>query len=178
MKNRKSTCFGFTLIELLVVVLIIGILASVALPQYKKAVWKSRFAEVYTIVNAIEKSIELYVMENGYSAAATSLEPDDLNIDALSGFTPTSVGGETSYCSKYACYRITGETGFYSWEADLYEDAKHPSYETQISEMSGTLNADGSDWYRSCYWEPGIPTEKLGKALCQSTKWNDVAEGF
>ena len=56
---------GFTLIELLVVVLIIGILAAVAVPQYQKTVWKSRAAQLYTDAKALYEAQQAYRMANG-----------------------------------------------------------------------------------------------------------------
>nr|QGT50748.1 hypothetical protein Elusimicrob2101_0110 [uncultured Elusimicrobia bacterium] len=56
---------GFTLIELLVVVLIIGILSAVALPQYEKAVEKSRLAEVYSVVHALRRNFEICDLSGG-----------------------------------------------------------------------------------------------------------------
>ncbi len=58
--NRK----GFTLIELMVVVLIVGILSSIALPQYQKAIKKARATEAITVGKKILEAEKVYFLEN------------------------------------------------------------------------------------------------------------------
>lgn len=65
MKNREGGIKGFTLIELLVVVLIIGILASIALPQYQKAVFKSRVTEAFTNLKTMKNALVVCELANG-----------------------------------------------------------------------------------------------------------------
>ena len=71
MKNKNSYKRGFTLIELIVVVLIIGILASVALPQYQKAVEKARAAEAWSTLGDIQRAIEIKLLEDGKTTGNT-----------------------------------------------------------------------------------------------------------
>ena len=81
MLNKQK--MGFTLIELLVVVLIIGILASVALPQYQKAVLKARVTEIKAFLNAAEKGLEIYLMENSSPSEGGIIGELDLDLSAF-----------------------------------------------------------------------------------------------
>ena len=74
MKNR-----AFTLIELLVVVLIIGILAAIALPQYQRAVLRARFVEVKIDIEALYQAQQRYHLANGEYAT----NKDDLDIQII-----------------------------------------------------------------------------------------------
>ncbi len=71
---------GFTLIELLVVVLIIGILAAVALPQYQKAVERARMAEAVANVRSIAQAHQVYYLTHGNYLTDQDMEKLDITI--------------------------------------------------------------------------------------------------
>ena len=100
MKNR-----AFTLIELLVVVLIIGILAAVALPQYQKAVEKSRMAEAVMMIRKIAQLQQVYFLANGEYATLENIS--GLGIDIPHAST-VSVVGQDRLVTKDFAYTCQG----------------------------------------------------------------------
>lgn len=77
-KISKKFTKGFTLLELLVVVLIIGILAGIALPQYRRAVGKAELAQVISATKAVQNAQDrFYLVNNKY---ATSFDMLDINL--------------------------------------------------------------------------------------------------
>ena len=84
---------GFTLIELLVVVLIIGILAAIALPQYEKAVAKARMTEGIMAVEEIARANRMYYMANGqYSRDINDLDVSYTGNGVYGNSIPANIG--------------------------------------------------------------------------------------
>ena len=77
---------GFTLIELLVVVLIIGVLASVALPQYRRAVARSRYQQLVIMGTKIADAEKLHHMATG----AFTIDFSELDLDFVGTVTSTT----------------------------------------------------------------------------------------
>lgn len=90
--NKK----GFTLIELLVVVLIIGILAAVALPQYFKAVEKSRATEALSVMGSVAAAMERARLVSSTNVYPTTLSTLDIEFSDVSGSPVTGSSWNTN----------------------------------------------------------------------------------
>ena len=144
-----TTSAGFTLIELLVVVLIIGILAAVAVPQYQLAVDKSKFASNMPLLDATRTAQEAYYLANGQYAT----EFDQLDMQIPKSFTiklPDSMGGDcwkngTSVICTNQCYSYLAPWGT---QAAIY-------FRTYAHSSSNTKLCANADERRACIMGKG-----------------------
>ena len=169
---------GFTLIELLVVVLIIGILASVALPQYQKAVAKARLAQLDTAIDAAKKNIELYLLDNGWPSDTVFLT--GMNSEATIDMPGDCSQGRTCQTGDWRILvNLNGEgTGRASisplWQGgsgvfqegfsfSLSRTGNNSTYYVSLANDSG-LNRVACQWMR----ERGFTAQENAIAECQS----------
>ena len=96
LKKKFKSRGGFTLIELLVVVLIVGILAAIAVPQYFRVVEKGRVTEAIAYIQSIKGSEERSMVKSQAYVVASSLDvvPPTLKDFDASAITPN---GTTSW---------------------------------------------------------------------------------
>ena len=167
---HKKSCFagGFTLIELLVVVLIIGILAAIALPQYQLAVEKSRAAQMLPIMRSVYNALALYKLEHGQYHEGVYVTWDELTMAPPAGFE-TDPHNLEFWNDTWDCVPNEERTGY------VYCDNNIRSYTLYMyqpdDEGAGELAGK-----RTC--SPWEGAGSLGDKICKALGGREIEEGI
>ncbi len=167
---------AFTLIELLVVVLIIGILAAIALPQYQVSVDKSRYSELMTLANHVRMEQEVFYLANGQYAANC----EQLGVDIPAGYelnnAKTRLVSTTKNMYVQCSNAIDGThpdrvTGAWTITSSGYDTVAYEAGLTSVPEARKQFSA--KNW---CYADSrSARASRLCKALCGA--FTDVPDG-
>jgi len=113
---KKLNNKGFSLLELVMVCIMIGILTSIALPKYRRAVDRARVGEALSLMRSIYDSCERYAWEHPVDGDRTCWKAvstengatfENLDIIVKGQFVPDS--GKKQWQTKNFIYTLTGE---------------------------------------------------------------------
>ena len=153
MKNH-----AFTLIELLIVILIIAVLASIAFPQYQKAIAKAKFAQLQTAFEALIKAQDIHFLANG--TYASSLDELDFTPPTHLRHMPCVITENRETCTLYGKPNTVAlPLAQLSRHRDNYGKILCCAYEatnfvlddTCMQLMGATVKKNSS--INRCYWE-------------------------
>ena len=165
----KKMSKGFTLLEMLVVVLIIGILAGIALPQYNRAVEKTRLAEALLNASSLQKAINSYILTKGYPATGTiqflGSDPDEtLDIDITQGL---NCEDDDVFCfNKDFYYAANCDTTNCYIAIFRIKDNSHPDDDNFLYRLVLTTRGKSEEWnFKECMSNSSYNTEYICKHL-------------
>ena len=155
---------GFTLIELLVVVLIIGVLAAVALPQYTTAIEKSRATEALTLSGSLRYAAERYLLQKEKWPGNGELKKLDIELPTNNSCDTDGKFGGKNFCLSVA-----------SANANSFTITATRSSGPKYSIVTATDNG-GKSWKRTCTYDAGNESAKFCYAIAGSKA--DADGGF
>lgn len=145
----RTATMGFTLIELLVVVLIIGILSAVAVPQYEKAVEKSRIAEARIMLKNLLNAYKVKCLEEGGDLSSHCGEGEYTLADNTLVNLDINLPGAVYECPDDFCFDT--KDWQYSYDSDSFNaNRKGKNYYLYIDKGEENIYCYNEDNHQMC----------------------------
>lgn len=143
LKNKS----GFTLLEIIIVIIIIGVLASLALPRLFRTVEFSRSAEALSAFASIRGAMErCYLMNNASYAPAGGV-----GVNCGNPFTNLDMENPATAPNSHFTYTVTNQTagGYLITATRIARDGGTPGDTITLTQNAAGITRSGSGAFQA-----------------------------